>query len=277
MHRRQFLAALPLASGLAGCVSDSGPGSLSPSGERQPATDTAASATATPPAVRLRASYRYGINDDGIGVLAPENDQFAFVRPPTPDGGPPPTAFTLVLGDRRITPVSSVPGFTSWTPGVDSVYTEGDGSGSLLFDVPTVEADSATLLRNGGEYPLPDEDCERLATAPALRLESVAVPQSVAPEDRIVFDLTVTNEGDRTGAFLAGFRTGGYPKTVDVEVPPGETRSGSVAYDAYADTDAMYFDFDYPGGDRDYEVAIESETATATGTPTETGSPTQSS
>lgn len=267
MDRRRFLTALPLAAGLAGCVSSPGTDdTITSSNDSDSLTDTPAPRPA--PDVRLRSSFRYGINDDGIDVEAPERDQFAFVRPPEQDGDPSPTDFSLALGDEQYTPASSVRGFGAWTPGVESVYTADGRSGWLKFDVPVIETDSAALVRDGTRYPLTAEDRARLATAPELHLDSVSVPETVAPGEAIRLGVTVTNEGDATGTFLAGFRTGGYPKTIDVVVAPGETASGSVSYGGISENGA-HFDFDYPGGGGSYQVSVESERVTETETSTD--------
>jgi hypothetical protein len=147
MRRRQFVAALPLASGLAGCLSGSEPTESTGTDRPEPA-ETASTDTGTPEPAKtvsptLRSSYRYVINDDAIGVTPPERAQFAFVRPPDAHEERPPDAYALKLGSERFAPATSVSGFMSWTPGIDSVYTDDRRSGSLRFDVPAVEADSA--------------------------------------------------------------------------------------------------------------------------------------
>lgn len=231
-------------------------------------------------AARLRSAYRHVVNVDGIRVVAPERDQFLFVYPPSGEGGtasspepanppetrrlstpegPPTDAFTLLLDGRPFAPVSMPPRYRSRTPGIGSVYVDGSPDGWLMFDVPTVETDSAALVHEGARYPLPDGAVERLATAPSFRLASVSVPESVAPDETVELGLTVENVGDREGTYLAGFRWSGLPKPVEVTVPPGESGSASVWYRVYGDG-SMRFAFDYPGGDRVYEVEIANGT-----------------
>jgi hypothetical protein len=269
MRRRKFLAALPLATGFAGCTGGSGaPGSADPPTDDRPSatTETTTStataiptATEAPPTVStiLRASYRYIVNTDGIGVTAPDRAQFAFVYPLADELGRPPEAFALELGDQRVEPARSVEGIHNWTPGVSSVYTDDEREGALRFDVPTVETESAALAVDGRRYPLSRSDVDDFASAPALSLSSVSVPESVPPDGSIELGVTAVNDGDREGLFLAGFRHSGLPKRVGVTVPPGETASNSVRYDVFYDEGAMSFAFDYPGDDRSYEVAIE--------------------
>ncbi|WP_459195121.1 hypothetical protein [Halosimplex sp. J119] len=262
MRRRQFVAALPLASGLAGCLGESGP--TDSAGTSPDSTETVSTAAGTPETVSatLRSSYRYGINDDAIGVTPPEQAQFAFVRPPDAAEERSPETYALELGSERFVPASSVTGFMSWTPGIDSVYTDDRRSGSLRFDVPTVEAETAALVGEDERWPLEQSAREHLASAPDLRLESMHVPNSVEPTERIELGVTVANGGERTGTFLAGFRRGGYPKTIEVTVDPGDSNSGSVAYDAGDSEGELSFAYSGPGTDDRVSVAVQAETDT---------------
>jgi|GEM_PF-1249255 len=296
MRRRQLLAALPFVVGVTGCLDNAGrgePSTGSPEvrgtatptahGEHEEGTVGTRGVSPGPVAVRLRSAYRYVVNVDGIDVQGPERDQFAFVSPPvdgterqtgTPDGpeerrpatpeGPSPDAFTLVLGDRQFEPTALPSPFDPWTPGIGTVYTPETRDGWLAFDVPAVETERAQLVYDGVRYPL-GVDRERLAGAPAFRLESVSVPESVAPDESIELGVTVTNEGDRAGTFLAGFRVSGLPQVVDVSADPDSTESESVAYDPFSGVPSMTFDFDYAGSDRNYEVAVEAGTETGAG------------
>ncbi|WP_162224662.1 hypothetical protein [Halorussus amylolyticus] len=266
MDRRRLLKLLPLTAGLAGCTSESNPNESATESTKSPASTSTKATTKEPSSVlvQFRSSYRYAVNDDGIGVLSPEHDQFVFISPPVTDEEPDTDAFRLALGDEQFEAVSSVPGFASLTPGIEAVYTEDSKSGTLMFDVPTTETDAAALVYDGTSHPLADDGSERLATAPDFSLKEVSVPESVTPGDFIELSVAVENEGTSGGTYLAGFRTGGYPKEVDIFVEPGEEGTETVTYEAYDGSEAMYFQFDYPGGDRSYEVAIESETTTET-------------
>ena len=275
MRRRQFVAALPLVSGLAGCLSGSEPtestGTDRPGPAETTSTDTGTPEPAETVSTTLRSSYRYGINDDAIGVASPERAQFAFVRPPDAHEERPPDAYALKLGSERFAPATSVSGFMSWTPGIDSVYTDDRRGGSLRFDVPAVEADSAALLGDGRRWRLDESARERLATAPDLRLDSLQVPNSVEPNERFELGVTVSNDGDRTGTFLAGFRTGGYPKTIEVNVDPGSTESGSVTFEAFDDEREMSFAYSGPGTDERVSVVVRAATETPGPTSDESG------
>jgi len=240
MNRRRFLKALPLTVCVAGCLGDS----------------TTEQETA-PVSVQLRSSYRYGVSTDGFGVKPPDNDQFAFVTPPDSAGDPAPGAYRLDLGNEQHSPVTSVPGFMSRTPSIEEVYTEGQQRGSLMFDIPTAETESAALRRDGTGYPLTEAARTRLATAPDFSLDSVSVPESVGPSENVAVAMTVTNDGDAAGTYLAGCRVGGLPREIDVPVEAGDAGSGSATFSSHPDSDSMYLNVAYPGGNREYEVTIE--------------------
>lgn len=222
MDRRQFLATTALAAGLAGCPT----GSVPIGG---PAT------TAPSPDVTLRSALRYVVDNDAVGVAAPEAAQFAFVRPPPGAVGEPPGDFALELGDREFAPRSSIPGFQLLTPGVGQVYVDAKRSGWLAFDVPTVEAASSALVADGTRYPLPADSLPRFAAAPDLAPESVATPETVAPEGNYEVRVTVSNDGGREGTFLAGFQRGGLFRTVEVAVPAGGTEAVTRRLEVLAD------------------------------------------
>lgn len=273
MRRRRFLAALPAVTAFAGCTAGSGSGTRSPSGTPIPGESTVEA--------KLTSAYRYVVNVDGIDVRPPERDQFAFVRPPALDGTPrptgggsgpevppgtpagaPPDAFELALDEGRFAPVDLDVDPGPLMPGIGGVYVEETRRGWFAFDVPAVDTEQAALVHDGVRYPLADEVRERLAAAPDFRLESVSVPDAIGPDEEIELGVTVTNEGDREGVFLAGFRHSGMPRAVNVRAETGETASETVRYEALYESGTMTFDFDHAGGDENYEVTIRSATET---------------
>lgn len=265
MKRRHFLNALPLTALMAGCTADSAstPSTQTPTQDNTPTSTKTSTPTNQEPSkvdVKLRSSYRYGVGDDATGVKTPDYDQFAFISPPDSEGDPPPSAYQLTLGDEQYSPATSVPGFRSTTPDIDEVYTGERKSGSLMFDLPTVETESAALQYGGTRYPLTEDARTRLATAPDLSLESVSVPETVAPDRRMVaLTVTVTNDGDAAGTYLTGCRVGGLPERITVPVESGETETDAVRFNTPDNGDAMYLNFVYPGGKEEYEVTIQSK------------------
>jgi hypothetical protein len=212
-----------------------------------------------PATIELRSSYRYGVNDDGIGVKTSDYDQFVFITPPDSAGDLAPSAYHLDVGDEQYRPARLVPGLGSRTHSIEEIYTEENKSGSLMFDLPTTETESASLQYDGTSYPLSEDARTQLATAPDFSLDSVLIPEAVGPNENVELTVTVTNDGDAAGTYLAGCRVAGLPRDINVPVEAGETKSGSVTFQPPPDSDAMYLNFVYPGGDREYEVTIETE------------------
>lgn len=255
IRRRPFLASLGL-SGLAGCLGGSN-GTPSES-----STDTVAKTTDTQddpvPEVVLRSSLRHVVNDDGTGFEVPDGDQFAFVQAPAFDDPPPLDAFSLEIGARSFDPESFRLPAGSTTPGIDGVYTDQRRAGHVPFDVPTLEAETGALVVDGTRHPLPSDALPDFATAPDLVLESVSVPDTAPPNDEVELAVEASNRGDAEGIFLAGFRRGGLPETIDIPLAPGERNSASVYYDTRDGGGSIYFQFTAPDVDRSYEVAVES-------------------
>jgi len=266
MHRRQFLASIPAATGFVGCVAtprDSDPNEAT---DRQRPNSSAGSPTQTvnvgpAPSVLLLSGYRYSRETDYIGAMAPARDQFVFVRPPEEAMGPPPSAFSLALNGQQFDPVRV--GVPPMTTGITRVYVDdrpgrrNDRSGWLAFDVPTVDTETGALVHDETRYPIPEEVLGTFATAPEFVLESVAVPESVPAERRLNITVTVRNEGDAAGRFFAGVRRSAYPKPLTIGAGPDETASASAGYDTGSEgTETIHFT--YPGGRKEYEVQIRS-------------------
>jgi len=290
MDRRQVLA---LVSGLvvpgAGCLGTDRSGGISSERARSRTTrspmETPSSATPTsPPSERqtpvqdphtptntpcetlsgvVHTAFRYVVNVDGIAVYPPSNAQFVFVTPPDIEANPPPEDFRLDLGGERFSPTVSMPGdrdYRSLTPGITSPYTTDDRSGSLVFDLPTIETETCTLRYDGTNYPVCERVLPKLAAAPDFRLTSVAVPDAVDPGEPITLTVTVTNEGARKGTFLAGVRYSGLPRSIEITAAPGQRGATSVVYENYVNAgESMVFAFSYPGGHEQYEVQVKDD------------------
>lgn len=259
MRRRTVLAALSGAVGLPGCLGG-------------PRASTTGPSVAE---VDLRSALRYLHSDDAIGVESPEHDQFAFVRPPADLEAPGPDAFALELGDRQYEPRTSVPGFSVHMPEVNQVYSDEEPSGWLMFDVPTVQVDDGSLVVESTRYPFEADELERFATAPELDLRSVSVPDEVAPDDPLEVEVSVANDGDARGVFLAGVQRSGLFATLTVPVEPDGRGTDRVWLDVYGNPGgSVHFRLVHAGGLERYSVPIETETNTETATATETDSAT---
>ena len=268
MRRRRFVAALPGAASLAGCLGRSddtespptdgtGSGGTTRSANR---SETGTTGTGTPAlSVTLRASFRYYHSNDAIGVELPRRDQFAFVTPPVADPSAEPVDFTLALGERRLSPRDSVPGFAAATPGVDSVFTA-ERSGALLFDVPTVDTDTATL--HYGDEAFAFSGTEQFATAPEIAVTAVAPRERQDPTADVVVDVSASNEGGADGLVLGGLRRGGQPQTYSFRVPAGERVEETVTYDLSGDREVTALGFS--GHDESLWIQLPDGSRTAT-------------
>lgn len=250
----------------ADAISTDGDGTQDRSGSTATSTGTTPAGTSGPfVPVTFRACHRYSHNADTINVVTPERDQFAYVEPPTADEHPL-DAFALELNDREFSP-ASIRDFGAYhnTPGVENVYSERDPNGLVPFDVPELDVSTVNLRADGIRYPIADGDRQTFATAPDLQLECVSVPRSVTEGEDIVLDVMVSNDGARTGLFLAGGRIEGYPVLVDVSVPAGETNTEPLTFDGefLGSSDARIY-FTYPDGREGLDVEIVAETETDT-------------
>lgn len=279
MRRRALLAALPAVTALPGCLGGSNPQDTD-SPEPDPTTPSSTPSQSPTPDpdpvdVTFSAALRYFHSDDAVGITAPDRDQFAFLSTPVVGDGdaPPPDSFALDLDGARYEPRSSTPGFQLSTPGIDEAYTTESRSGSLVFDVPTVEGDGGALLRDGERHPIAEDDLPRFASAPDLTVLSVDTPESTTPGG--TFDVTaeVTNEGDADGTFLAGVWGNGLLETLSARVPAGATETARVTLDVRAEAGgAELWWFAHPNGSEKVKVPVEANTETSDRTGTETPS-----
>ena len=291
MRRRQFIAALPATTALSGCSTGPAKNTTETTGRGRQTTNQTVRATTvettdreTTVSLVLRAAYRYGVNNDSLSIQAPERAQFAFVSPPESTVGSPPTAFTLALNDERITPVSSVPGYDSQTPGVGTIYTADEPEGVLMFDVPTVDPETPALVVDGDRYPVVPTpmkklDVEKLGRAQAFTLDEIATLETVTASESVPIEITVSNEGDRAGWFLGILQTQGFTMPVTHYVSSDETLTWTVRYEqqpGYDDVETLHFSLSFADGEKTFQVAVDAETATPTPTPSPTQTQTTS-
>lgn len=104
-------------------------------------------------------------------------------------------------------------------------------------EVPVAaEPSSVTVVWNRTDYPdvhwsIPASVVDRLSIAPSFSVEAFAVPDTVAADaERVEGTVTVRNDGDVDGRFLAGLRVEDVApyRYVSLSVPRGETASTSV-------------------------------------------------
>jgi hypothetical protein len=273
MRRRQFLASVPLAAGLAGCGQLSGPSSETPQdsvgsetpdestgsqtlatgagdGPRSPRTATPVSETAAV----VRPAYRHRFSADAFRFVRPDRAQFLFASVPAASTDQYPSSFELAVGDRRFE-VADIDSGPPHMLRMEELHTVREPSGWVGFDVPRVEADEATLVGPNHEYRLPPEAVADLSGVPDLVVESVSAPDRVASDGAARVEVTVRNAGDRRGVFLGGFQRGGVPSLLAVEVDPGETGLAVRTFEPY-ESGRIALEFRHPRGRRDIEIDV---------------------
>lgn len=254
MRRRALLASLPVSLGLAGCLG--GPGSQ----DTDPPSRTPAAGQQANVIVRPAIGYRHG--DDSYAVDPPENAQFAFVEPAGYEGDASAAAFTLELGSREFSPRTGVSGNGVHMPDVSEVYGDHGPSGSLVFDLPPVEADEGALVGDGTRYPLPDESLTTFATAPELAVQSVSVPETVGSDESVDVAVTVLNDGRRAGEFFAAVRWNfSIQGFIEATVPAGETVTAEESFGHDIDDGSLYLSITHAdtSSDESFEVTFGSE------------------
>jgi len=284
MDRRRFLASVALAAGLAGCNSDQDSQTTPSSESRSPSSTPAqtASPAATPgdtptdepsptptgtpttPApipehrTAFRHTYRHRHNTDAFEFQPPDKAQHVFVHVPRAIEETSPSESALSFGDRRIPPETSLPegALMPYPPG--ELYTSEEPVGWLPFDVPLVDATDVSLVVDGERLPLHPDVYPKFGQLPEFVVTSVSAPESATVGEDVEFTVTVRNEGERTGVFLAGFQFGGLPGLVDLEVPPGETATGGREF--IAPEYEMRVVFSHPNGGRVLDVRTTTET-----------------
>jgi len=160
-------------------------------------------------------------------VTTPDRDTFFPVRLPPSLAGPPADRFELHVGEDVYT-ARQFPGIASETPGI-GLQRGDDPPRWLLFDVrATTATDARVTGPDGRRARLPPSRLEGLDSLPALRVETVDVPEEVTPDTGCRVTVRVHNAGDGRGVWLGGIQNGGVYDTPTVTVPPGETRTATA-------------------------------------------------
>lgn len=241
--RRRYLALAGAAlGGLSGCLGDGSPGSDDGNSDTTP--DTTNPGT-TNPGTTGPGTTAPGTSDgttdaptDGPDDLAVTNlavkEAVTFYEWPASTRVIAPSDEQFVLATVEGQEEEPAPQFAfeaggdSWEPGLPDGYQyhgpqstvdgrkgglvagDRDAVGYLAFTVPSpLSADDPTIVLNDGDatWDLPDEAVEQLARpSPTFSLEILDVPETVAQGESLSVSLTVRNEGDVDGRFLASVK-----------------------------------------------------------------------
>ncbi|NHN59932.1 MULTISPECIES: hypothetical protein [Halorussus] len=234
------------SDGTAGTTADATMGTTGGSGgttERSGATTTTANADVSVALDALQPGLVSMNSPDSIGVH-PTDGQYLLLEVAA-EGPAPPAAddFAFRLGETTRPPVTEQQwriwrfyGEKDWRYDADS------GEGLLLFELPESahdgESAAAALAWPGGEW-RPDEALRRRLATPEPPLSvSVEIPEEVPVTDHPTVSVSVTNDGDVPGRFVAGLNRSGPMvahtpvSQVSVLVPAGETETWELDDDS---------------------------------------------
>ena len=270
--RRRFLGgAVACVAGVAGCLSrpDSDPGTASKTSEPADGTETTGRRIAgvTVRDVTVRPEVVALLTPDSIGPYGERGHQFLIADVAAAgDDAPTTDGFALEVGGGTFEPVTAVDGAR-----IRQVRTEDgradlyeNGEGRLLFRCPKpVDAEGSELTWDGGEHALGEAAAAELGRSPAsFEVAAFDVPKTVEAGTAVSISLTVTNDGDADGTFVAGLNSAGggvahAPETpVFLDVAAGE--SATWEYE-YPDGDHVTFILHWRGGRLSRKVAVETE------------------
>ena len=246
--RRRTLLALTGSSvaGLAGCLGETRTGGTTDSTtgpttdstattDRRTATETTVNADVSIAVDALQPGLVTRNSPDSIGVH-PTDGQYLLLDV-TAEGPAPPAAedFAFQLGETRRAPVTMEQSWRIWRFYGEKNwrYDADSGEGLLLFELPE-SADApgpaeAELAWPGGEW-RPEDELRRRLVAPEPPLSvSADFPDEVAASENPTIGVSVTNDGDVPGRFVAGLNRAGpmvahMPVSrISMLVPAGET------------------------------------------------------
>lgn len=222
MRRRSYLAlaASALSTTAAGCTSsrpgevDDPQSTVTATKTTEPTTTdttTATSTTATasvsfsdltlqPAALQLNTDY-LTVHDGG---------QYIFARASVESGEVEYDSYALRVSGRSHGPLAERYRRQLWRTYNEGEYSARSG-GLLVFELPAstaAEDPEAVLEYPGGERRLAENLRTRLASNPTFSAET-SIPETVAADDSLSVELTVTNETDTPARFVGGLNRSG--------------------------------------------------------------------
>jgi hypothetical protein len=240
MRRRALLASIAGgAAALAGCFTQTGPGTATEDDDSTTTTQSTSSPDAGDVFV-YNDALQYGVvvpdSPDSVG-MAHERTQYYFIRLDGAEGHAM-DDFALAVGDRTVAPTVIEDLYhTRW--GNDTWYGEDESSGLLAFEVPQDLPDGeARVTWPGGEYHLKDDVAARLGNPVPSWSATLSVPAEVpATHPFTTVTVRITNEGAHPARFVGALnRQGPYiayiPEgAVSTVVDAGATGTVEVASD----------------------------------------------
>lgn len=246
--------------GLAGCISDS-PATSSPNGRNTPRSDegiNVAFEAVQPTIVELQT--------DTLS-LSTSNHQYLYIQvDSTGNENPRPESFALWFDGSKYQPIDR---HNIYRNRVDVQYSRSTGEGWLLYELPpTGYADDARIVQGGSKWTPPSTIRELLRTEPTSFTVSVSFPETIPQGQKPTVSLTVTNNHDRPGWFVAGLSRSG-PSIARIPAarlskPVGATETANFTVTDNAPMDTVTRD-ERNDGKPDMRYYLEWESGTAEG------------
>lgn len=193
--------------------------------------------------VSLQSALVYRTHPDAASVVGADNAQFLLVRVSLDaEGAPSEGAFSLDVGDRTFAPADVAGTRFVGTGDTRRRYEQDRGSGWLVFDLPRITTEDATIrLTANGQFVREDVpvDPSRLAEIPSFEVHEVGIQDGC-------LSFEVENTGERAGTFYGAFNGSGsafYYYAVQVEVARSDTSTRRECY-----PEAQEYEFQWVGG-----------------------------
>lgn len=213
---------------------------------------------------------------DQMDVARFGDRQLLFVSVSVVPEGPVPTVsdFNVAVGETRATGYTDVGDMQSYRIAPDNGgrgkdYSSDTPDGWLAFSLPTSLSDienatfsvrSGTKTEDQIQWPVPDSIIGSLrASPPALTLEAVDVPDTVAPDEPFDVTVTVANAGG-PGVFRAAVNETGplyAPHPVRMAIDAQEKRSTSISIDTHVRSDTKKVQFRLVTTDKSVDRTVE--------------------
>ncbi|MFB6178799.1 MAG: hypothetical protein ABEI77_03630 [Halorientalis sp.] len=281
MRRRTLLSLCGACTvGLTGCLSESGrdqPTTADQSTDEVTSTDDTAdggSAAVSVAVDALQPGVITRISPDSIGVGDDDGQYLYLTLDVTSGESPAPDEFAFAFDGQSHSPYKTSKSYPLYrtVENQGSRYDAEDGVGWLLFELPgSGDATNARFTWPGGEW-RPDEMLRNRLAAPAPPLSvSVDVPETIERNSSPTLSVTITNDGDLPGRFVAGLNRSG-PRIayaplarLTTLVTAGETKTVTYTDDGiyWSDNESNgeasgTYHLNWPGGDADQEFTVES-------------------
>lgn len=292
--RRAFLGATGIALTSAGCLGRDDDQSASTetteertstateasSGETLGSEQTVGGGSVTVSDFAVRDSLLYYDTPDSMAVANRDGERYALVSVSGSESGPPPEAFSLVVGKEWFDVGELRGGLDARGPRYDPDTTSDEGYLPFVAPADVGGTDGRIVLGYNGEtaaWRLADGHLDALGRPKArFELRSVEIPETMRRGETQVARVVAENVSDVAGTFrgvlnVANLGAAYVPYAFELDAEPGETVTWEKTFDERPPdgADSVGFFLYTVAGDRERRVPVD--VGTAVGTATATG------